>query len=797
MNGVRLARSRGPGYRADIDGLRAVAVISVVLYHINESLVPGGFTGVDIFFVISGYLITRNIWGDIARGHFSLVDFYVRRVRRIAPAYLVVLAATLVAGAALLLPDDMVRLARSALWSTVSLSNVYFWKHLDTGYFAEAAGEEPLLHLWSLGVEEQFYFVWPALLLVAALLPKRRKVALAAAGLACVLSFWNAQATQLAAQKWAYYMLPARGGELMIGALLAIGLRGGERSVESDARMHWLAEALGVCGFALAAYGLFGLDDHSAFPGLNALFPCLGAAMLIFAGGAGSRVVRAVLTPAPMVYIGLISYSLYLWHWPVLAFLRYFFGDINFVHGAFAAAFMVVAAVLSYRYVETPARQWRVGPRRQVLALYAVPSGLVACIAVTLVVSGGLPGWINGAQDHRDEMSRLERYTAPAYRFSYNCQLSHHDPGVLLDSRCVIPEASKLAQPGLLLWGDSQAAHYIGVIAQVAKQGGFAFRNATHSACPPVFGGDYGFGVYKPGCSRFRPYIQSAILSGAYRTVVLGGAWETYDQRPGFREDFRRTLDAISARGVRVVIIGQVPRFNSYNRACELRALRLHGVDCRGRFERVDQGDTMTNQWLANLARAHGIPYVDIRGVVCRDGTCSPYLRGKPVYFDASHLSMEGSWAIGEALLASADRNAWISALSPLRAAPVVVSSATAPAASFPVASLFVDSVRFGRYVEPKTYIVGGVGTHFKVADHLFAAVLLRGTAKAATVKVRVVDSVGRVVAEQIHAVAPQGRTKVNFDLSGVAPTPISTGSYTAETILNGRVVNASRITVE
>src|SRR4051812_33538240 len=185
-------RSRSGTYRPDIDGLRAVAVLSVVAYHLSSTLLPGGFVGVDIFFVISGFLITRNIWTELEAGHFSLRDFYLRRIRRIAPAFLVMTSVTLIVGCLLLLPADMKRLAATAASAAVAASNIYFWRSLDTGYFATSSNEEPLLHTWTLGVEEQFYLLWPATLLVVALLvaPRRRRwLALAGSVVILVASF--------------------------------------------------------------------------------------------------------------------------------------------------------------------------------------------------------------------------------------------------------------------------------------------------------------------------------------------------------------------------------------------------------------------------------------------------------------------------------------------------------------------------------------------------------------------------------------------------------------------------------
>jgi peptidoglycan/LPS O-acetylase OafA/YrhL len=651
-----------PSYRPDIDGLRAVAVLSVVIYHLNKLWMPGGYVGVDIFFVISGFLITRNIWGEMEGGRFSFSNFYLRRIRRIAPAFLAMTAVTLAAGAFLLLPEDLLSLAKSAMWGVFSLSNVYFWRYLDTSYFAESADEVPMLHTWSLGVEEQFYFIWPSLLLMALLFRRRRAAAIAIAATICIASFVCGELTNVAAQKFSYYMLPARAGELMVGALLALGTK---RIAAGSSSPRALAEVFAIAGMALVVGSLYLLNDTSRFPGINALYPCLGAAMLMMAGGMGSRIVAIVLTPRPIVFIGLISYSLYLWHWPVLAFVRYFYGTVDGARAWTAVIAMLGLAVASYRYVEVPTRHWRAGRMKQVLALYAAPSLLLCAAAGAIWWSGGLKAIIESSQAYREGLARVERHTAPAYKFSYNCQLSAHDPEILKASRCILPvDASAPAgEPSVLLWGDSQAAHYLGVLGQVAAAQGFRFRNTTHSSCPPVFGGDYGIAPYKAGCDKFRPYMESAILSGAYRTVAISGAWNVYDGNPNFRSDLERTIGLIAGRGIHVLLIGQAPIFMGYNRECELRGLRIGGVSCRQRLAMPDPGDSAVNRYLAGLAtRVDNVSYLDIRGIVCRNGTCNPYLDDIPAYFDASHMSMDGSWRIGSKLLASPDRTRWLAA---------------------------------------------------------------------------------------------------------------------------------------
>src|SRR5271170_3095038 len=298
-----------PRYRPEIDGLRALAILPVLLFHYRVSPFRGGFVGVDVFFVISGYLITQLIEAERREGRFSIARFYERRVRRIFPALFVMLTAATIAAAFILFPVDLVRYANSLLATAGFAANFEFWR--EAGYFDVAAAEKPLLHLWSIAVEEQFYLVFPALLLLF----QSRRVAITLA--IFVLSFAFAVWGVIHAPSAAFYLLPGRAWELMLGALLAL------HAVPFIER-RWIREALAVTGIALIAIAVFGYSKDTPFPGAAALLPCLGAALVIYSSVPGITSASAVLSLPPLVFVGRISYSLYLWHWPLYVFARYF-----------------------------------------------------------------------------------------------------------------------------------------------------------------------------------------------------------------------------------------------------------------------------------------------------------------------------------------------------------------------------------------------------------------------------------------------------------------------------------------
>ena len=305
-------------YRRDIDGLRAVAVLPVVLFHFGVSAIPGGFTGVDIFFVISGYLISGSLLDDLDRGQFSIARFYWRRARRILPALVFVILLTCIAAWFILLPSDLHEFSLSVIAASTFWSNIYFWK--TTNYFSIDAELRPLLHTWSLSVEEQYYIFAPILMfLIYRYLGKRWLLVLVPI---IVGSFVLAIMATSLAPTAGFYLLPTRMWELMLGAVLML-----RRPPAIGNRLSM--ELLGLAGFGLVAYGFLTISESDPFPGYNALFPCIGTALLIYVGQAPptadmpATIATRILQFSPFVWIGLISYSLYLVHWPINSFVHY------------------------------------------------------------------------------------------------------------------------------------------------------------------------------------------------------------------------------------------------------------------------------------------------------------------------------------------------------------------------------------------------------------------------------------------------------------------------------------------
>jgi peptidoglycan/LPS O-acetylase OafA/YrhL len=517
-------------YRPEIDGLRGIAVIVVVWFHSGLPGMPGGFVGVDVFFVISGYLITSIIHRGLAAGKFSFRHFYERRFRRIAPALVTVTAVTTIASYVLLLPYELEAFANSAAATIAMVSNIYFWRTLN--YFAPAHGLTPLLHGWSLGVEEQFYLLFPATLVIAERFGKARP-AIAALGIGSFVLCLAMTASMPAAT---FYLLPTRGWELMVGASLAVGLV----SIPAPAR-----QLAAVVGVALTIAASVGLGPHEPFPGWRALLPTIGAALVI---GAGAKTVAArALSFRPIVYVGRISYSFYLWHWPIFVFLRHWRADPDLppalALAGIAAAFIISA--VSYRWIEQPARN-NARPFRHVLLPSIATAAAVLGASAIAIAGQGLP-------------QRLPpRVDAIAARHNDFAPLAHTcvdvGPQAALE-RCHVGPPGP---PAYLLWGDSHAAAIAEAVVVALGRPGVL---VSMSACPPVLGWIGEDSDPKACPAANRQALRLALQDPRIDTVILSAFWSAADREggAGFWRSVQAVADRLNAAGKRVIVVAGVP----------------------------------------------------------------------------------------------------------------------------------------------------------------------------------------------------------------------------------------------
>ena len=643
------------GYRADIDGLRAIAVLSVILFHMDKTVLPGGFVGVDIFFVISGFLISRNILVEIERGAFSIREFYRRRVKRIAPAMFTVMLATLIVAQFIMVPGDAgdaERVAQSAFWSALSVANAYFWLQSDVGgYFATASTLRPLLHLWSLAVEEQFYILWPLILMAVYPVVRGRYLLPLVLGVAAC-SFAAGEALFTRMPSFVYYMLPTRAGELMLGALVAISvLKGVERVLSPK-----LVLATAIMGAGLIAGSLALLSEEQVFPGLRAIPPTLGTALLLLAGHCSMTPISRILALKPLVWVGLISYSAYLWHWPLLAFYRYGHPTLDLIAGATIFALTVGLAWITYLYVEQPVRRSNASALAVVTKWYVAPAAAISVIALAAQYLDGY-GLYFWSDDYRARVAKEAGADADVDS-SIFCMRWRIDEKDTVSDRCIAGD-TKPGNPTVLLWGDSNADHYVGLLDVLGKASGFKFRNLTHGACPPIFDDPTPYLMrdladHRIDCLESLALIKATIHQ--YPVVVIAGSWLLYQSKnPDFLSAVFKTADTLTSQGKRVILVGKAPVFHRLVERCRLKALRYPSLDCTPKSEPLDADVAAINARLREFAeKTRNVDYVDPASHLCSEGMCLPAgPDGEPLFRDANHLSMKGSFHLGRLIVDS------------------------------------------------------------------------------------------------------------------------------------------------
>ena len=549
-------------YRSDIDGLRAIAVLSVIAFHVDPARFKGGFVGVDIFFVISGFLISSIIYKELESGAFSIVEFYVRRIRRIYPALFLVLSAVCVAGWILLLPSDFVALGKQILGGSTFAANIVLW--WQSGYFSPEAALKPLLHLWSLGVEEQYYLIFPVICMVFYRSKSRWVLPAAFLTIAAVSMFLNVAFVSRYSE--ATYFLPfSRLWELFFGAGLSLFL---QRNLKPPTESRLLAKwrhGVGFLGLALLLVSIFGIDQFDAFPGWWALLPTVGAVLVIVAGQT-SLVNRYILSSKPAVFVGLISYPLYLWHWPILSFMRIANAEwgANISHLQKGAMIIVafLLAYLTYRFVELPIRHVRQREQRRKGALW-----LIGCVSLTgtfgvlVILMGGFP-------------ARLPRAViALDHDFSHDgsnpwrdgtCFLNPDQSAESFSDSCSDNEELRATQPLVLVWGDSHAADLYSGFRALQDQSRVRLAQYTASMCAPIIGIKL---RERPASLSINNAVLEHIRNLKPAIVVLSAYWDYLDpdhDRATRDEQLLRTIEILKSSGVqKVVVLGSAPYWSA------------------------------------------------------------------------------------------------------------------------------------------------------------------------------------------------------------------------------------------
>ncbi|WEK03731.1 MAG: acyltransferase family protein [Candidatus Devosia phytovorans] len=646
----------GAFYRPEIDGLRAVAVVAVVLYHFGVWGVPGGFVGVDIFFVISGFLIGGILWRELAeRGRISLPDFFIRRIRRLAPAYVVMAILVSMAGWAILLPFEFREFGKSLIASTVYLSNVYFFS--QAGYFDIDSSNKILLHTWSLSLEEQFYFFLPVLLLVLA---RWKRILLGAIVAICAASLLANLVFTPINHSSAFYLFPFRAWELLAGVLLAI--YGYERAAtwKVHGALSWIGLGLIIATVALISAG-------RDFPGFAVLAPVLGTVLLIL-NGRHANPVNRLLTWKPVVSLGLISYSLYLWHWPVVTLWTYYRnGQTGPLDMLCWLVLSLLLAYLSWRFVELPFRHGLKIRKRFAFGGMVAASVTLVAIGFGLYRTDGLPSrfqpevrtHIEASADFLQDWSR--------------CAVASDEPfaGINL---CPLGPAGA---PKFLVWGDSHARAFKEGLERMAAEQQVPGILIWRAGCPPLFG------IQKQESATTRDQDEECTQSNErilqattgpldIDTILLIGRWSYYAQGAGtgydavntitlarspgpipgtepqiqvFDNAVTQTLDILSAHFDNVFVLRQVPEVPWYDSRDVARKLAHGGavaeeanrfsIDLGAVAERSSASEVPFKRAIAE----HKVTWIDLDSYFCNEQSCSVLYDGQSSYFDNNHVT--------------------------------------------------------------------------------------------------------------------------------------------------------------
>ncbi|WP_271605731.1 acyltransferase family protein [Bradyrhizobium sp. CCBAU 11434] len=613
-------------YRSEIDGLRTLAVVPVIAFHFGAARISGGYVGVDVFFVISGYLIGTMILAELRAGEFTFSNFYRRRFKRILPALFAMVFAVSIACCFVLLPTMLYHYGHSLISVLASASNIYFW--LTSNYFAPVSESKPLLHTWSLAVEEQFYLVLPLLLTVLYRMTARRIETwiwiLAAGSFAANVLLVKDHAT------FAFYMLPTRFWELGLGVL--IGTRNWPWSTK-----RVLSEVCAGAGAILIVGSVFLFDRTTVFPGFAAVIPCLGTALIISSGDQIKTKICDVLSLPPVVFVGKLSYSLYLWHWPLLVLARqvrlteelawYDVGALIFL--------TFLLAALSYLFVEQPLRatKWSFA---HVLSATVAATAVLGLIGGAFTLTRGMPGRFNS------EISNIASFLDYNPRAQFRegkCFISMSTLSLPLEKECFSP--ARDGRKNVLLIGDSFAAHLWYGLAESLPED--KVLQVTASNCRPTIQASP---IASTVCRQMIEQIFGEIVPNTrIERVILSARWSDADL-----PDLAATLKWTSERGIRTTVVGPPPEYQIP--LPQLLAMsRLHSnpglIDSRQRQDRF-----VLDGLMRTLVREAGGEYFSPIDILCsKQHECQTSTTEEdPVQYDYGHFTERGSKLIGQSL---------------------------------------------------------------------------------------------------------------------------------------------------
>lgn len=633
-------------YRKDIDGLRTIAVALVILNHAGFTFFSGGFIGVDVFFVLSGFLITSIIYPKIQDKTFEFGWFLSRRIRRLMPVLFVVMGITALVFSFILLPTDLVLFYKSLVSISLYAGNFFFWIE-HGGYFAGTAQEVPLLHTWSLAVEEQYYFVWPLILIfLLKVFNVNKTIIISILGLAFATWFsqWATEVTVGAA----YYLLPTRFFELLAGSCLAMVWH--KCQMNNSASHH----VLSIFGLALILYSAITLNEHSAFPGYNALYPVIGTILLIVSR---KGIVNSLLSLKPIVYLGAISYSLYLWHWPILVFARYTAIDMTLSTQIVSIVLTFILSVFSYHFVE---QKFRFSASHSFKAafinMYFLPTCFFIVISCIGIKMSGFPERFSKEITNQD--TALHTFANESRK---GCHSSFRERAVPPSDTCVFAEKVAQSKGSVFIFGDSHANHLVPFFEALAIEKNITGVDYTLDRCLPIFDLDWGSNTYKANeCKIRNDQAKKYIESKHFDYVVLAASWPGITTKRIFDQDQRvsspdkvkeifsnklaKTIKIILQTGATPIITYDTPTLGGNSPNCTLKkALYNESLKC----VISANNNALLKEIVASLkVKFPLLREVDVQKVICHEAICSMELNGVPLFRDEDHLNESGAKTI-------------------------------------------------------------------------------------------------------------------------------------------------------
>jgi peptidoglycan/LPS O-acetylase OafA/YrhL len=631
-------------FRPEVECLRGIAVLAVIGFHWDLQLLAGGFVGVDVFFVISGFLIARIIHTDAIAGNFSFVRFYAGRIRRILPALYLLLVVMATVSWFCLLPPDYENLLNTITWVATFISNILFSQ--QTGYFDRPAGENPLLHTWSLSVEGQFYLVFPLLIWGMVTLLKWFRLSRArlpqALLVVCLLSFFlNAYQVWTDATS-AFFVAPGRAWEFLLGSFIAVGAP----ALPARPSVRRTATVVGVAMIVIAVYSF---TKTTPFPGPYALLPCVGTALVIWSYCADKTFGYVNWLVAILIGFGTISYSLYLWHWPLFVFAKLLVGEASTL-GPLAKLLLFIASVaiatLSYYLVEQPIRRRAVlrGPYSIYTAAAAASVAIVAFSALGKL-TGGFPSRIDAA------LAAITAYVKYDFSSAYRERICFLDPEQKISeydtNRCYKPSNHAT---NVLVWGDSHAAHYVVGLTEMLGRNANVMQ-ANSGSCPPIFDLDVG---PRPNCRSFNDRVRALVRARAPELVIMSAHWlgqATLAGREVLFAGLRRSISEVNSYGSRVVVFGPSLQYKDLLPILLAKHPMLSFANYSADFPLEDIFD-LDEHMHREFPDDAALTYISILRAICIDRDCPVFAANRvpltfanrvPLTFDSSHLTADGS----------------------------------------------------------------------------------------------------------------------------------------------------------